>query len=145
MYMSVTSEVSKLSGWLKAYACCRVEGGGVRCGASAGREAGGRGAVAAQAASTGKARGSARGQGTRGAHVEHVAHARDLGGVKAQRLVEGVRVLPSRRGGGAMRGECEPREAGGRGAVAAQAASTGKARLKAWEGRRARAERTENM
>jgi hypothetical protein len=56
MYMSVTSEVSKLSGWLKAYACCRVEGGGVRCGASAGREAGGRGAVAAQAASTGKAR-----------------------------------------------------------------------------------------
>ena len=42
-YMSVTLEVSKLSGWLKAFASCRVEGracdaGGERC---ASREAGG--------------------------------------------------------------------------------------------------------
>jgi len=76
------------------------------------------------------ARGKARlkavgGQGTRGAHVEHVVHVRDLGGVKAQRLVEGVRALPSRREGHAMRGEVARREAGGREAVAAQAACTG--------------------
>jgi hypothetical protein len=56
------------------------------------------------------ARGKARvkavgGQGTRGVHVEHVVHACDLGGVKAQRLVEGVRGLPSRREGHTMRGE----------------------------------------
>ena len=30
--MSVTLEVSKLSGWLKADAYCRVEGEGMRCG-----------------------------------------------------------------------------------------------------------------
>ena len=48
-------------------------------------------------------------KGTRGAHVEHVPHVRDVGAVKAQRLVEGRRFLPSRRGGHAMRGErCEP-------------------------------------
>ena len=43
-------------------------------------------------------------KGTRGAHLEHEAHGRDAGGVKAQRLVEGRRELPSRRGGHAMRG-----------------------------------------
>ena len=31
-YMSVTLELSKLSGWLKAFAACRVEGEGMRCG-----------------------------------------------------------------------------------------------------------------
>jgi hypothetical protein len=36
---------------------------------------------------------------TRGAHVEHAVHGRDAGGVKAQRLVEGRRLLPSRREG----------------------------------------------
>jgi len=39
------------------------------------------------------------GQGTRGAHLEHAVHVRDLGGVKAQRLVERRRALPSRREG----------------------------------------------
>ena len=34
--MFVTLEVSKLSGWLKAYASCRVEGRGMRCGARCG-------------------------------------------------------------------------------------------------------------
>jgi hypothetical protein len=47
-----------------------------------------------------RARGKARlkavgGQGTRGAHGEHDAHVRDLGGVEAQRLVERPRALPS--------------------------------------------------
>ena len=32
LYMVVTLEVSKLSGWLKADARCRVEGEGMRCG-----------------------------------------------------------------------------------------------------------------
>jgi len=41
-YMFVTSEVSKLSGWLKAYACCRVEreGHGMRGVVRAGRREG---------------------------------------------------------------------------------------------------------
>ena len=40
------------------------------------------------------------GQSTRGgAHVEHIVHHRDAGGVEAQRLVEGVRALPSRKQG----------------------------------------------
>jgi len=43
-------------------------------------------------------------KGTRGAHVEHLGHGCDAGGVEAQRLVEGRRALPSRRGGYAMRG-----------------------------------------
>ena len=39
------------------------------------------------------------GQGTRGAHCEHVAHARDLGRVEAERLVERRRDLPSGKAG----------------------------------------------
>ena len=63
-YMFVTWEVSKLSGWLKASAYCRVEGGAhaMRGEVRAGRPEGvgrwrrkRRGAVAAQAACTGKA------------------------------------------------------------------------------------------
>jgi len=48
-------------------------------------------------------------KGTRGAHSEHVAHVSDPGGVEAQRLVEGPRVLPTRREGRRCGGErCEP-------------------------------------
>eukprot|EP00964_Phaeocystis_antarctica_P112729 scaffold76843_cov96-Phaeocystis_antarctica.AAC.1 len=39
--MSVTLDVSKLSGWLNAFASCRVERRGVRCGARCGPRAGG--------------------------------------------------------------------------------------------------------
>ena len=41
------------------------------------------------------------GQGTRarGAHPEHTQHGRDLGRVEAERLVEGIRALPSRKAG----------------------------------------------
>jgi len=86
-------------------------------------------------------------KGTRGAHVEHVAHVRDAGGVEAQRPVEGVRLLPSRREGMRCGGErCEP--GGGRawGVVARHTRGMHgeQARLKAW-GPRARAERTQNM
>ena len=37
------------------------------------------------------------GQGTRGAHEEHAPHVRDLGRVEAERLVERLRALPSRK------------------------------------------------
>ena len=89
------------------------------------------------------------GQGhARRTHIEHGVHVCDAGGVEAQRLVEGVRFLPSRREGMRCGGErCEP-EVGRAwcGVVAArQAACTGEmARLKAW-GPRARGERTKNM
>jgi len=83
-------------------------------------------------------------KGTRGAHLEHEAHVSDAGGVKAQRLVEGRRALPSRREGMRCGGErWEP--GGGRGPVVwwrhTRDMCTEKARLKAW-GPRARAERT---
>jgi len=107
----------------------------MQCGARCGPEVGGRGAAAAQAACSGKGRLKAGGgQGTRGAHVEHAVHGRDLGGVKAQRLVEPLRALPSRREGHMHMLRCGAsagREAGGCGAVAAQAACTEKARLEA--------------
>jgi len=83
-------------------------------------------------------------KGTRGAHAEHVAHGRDAGGVEAQRLVEGPRDLPGRRGGHEMRGgRGASREGLGCGG-GTTSGMTEKARLKAW-GPRARAERTANM
>ena len=57
------------------------------------------------------------GTGTRGAHPEHVAHGCDAGRVEAQRLVEGRRALPSRKGGHTRCGpRCGPGGAGGRAA-----------------------------
>ena len=38
------------------------------------------------------------------AHIEHVAHVCDAGGVKAQRLVESIRTLPSPKQGASDRG-----------------------------------------
>ena len=66
--ISMTLEVSKLSGWSNADACCaesRKEGM-VRCGE---RSAGGKGPTQGWGA-----------QGTRGAHPEHGVHVRDAGG-----------------------------------------------------------------
>ena len=71
------------------------------------------------------------GQGARGAHVEHAGHVRDLGRVKAQRLVEGVRVLPSRREGHAMRGEVQAGRREGVERWHRKRGCTGKARVKA--------------
>jgi hypothetical protein len=146
-YMVVTLEVSKLSGWLKADAYCRVEGEGMRCGGErcASREAGGPGVVAAHKRHA-RGKGPTQGlgaKGTRGAHVEHEVHGRDAGGVEAQRLVEAPRELPSRREG--MRcggGEVRARRREGLGWWRHTRGMHGeKARLKAW-GPRARAERT---
>ena len=97
--------------------------------------------AATQAACTGKARLKAGGQGTRGAHVEHVVHVRDLGRVKAERLVERRRALPSRKAGVQCEKKYGVRALGG---SDAKAACTGRDRLKA-VGVRARAERTENI
>ena len=69
-------------------------------------------------------------KGTRGAHAEHGAHVRDAGGVKAQRLVEGRRALPSRGEGMRCGGRGASREAGepvGCGVAARQEACTGMA------------------
>ena len=52
----------------------------------------------------------------RGAHVKHGLHVTDAGRVKAQRLVECVRILPSGKGEASGEGAaCGAREAGGGG------------------------------
>jgi hypothetical protein len=119
--------------------------GGERCEPRGGRTRGGSGTHKRHARGKGLTQGLGV-KGTRGAHLEHGVHGRDAGGVEAQRLVEGRRVLPSRRegmrcGGGEVRDG--RREACGV-VVARQEACTGMAGLKAW-GPRARAERTLNM
>ena len=48
IFMSVTLDVSQLSGWLKAFATCRVERRACVTGRGARREAGGSGAAAEQ-------------------------------------------------------------------------------------------------
>ena len=48
------------------------------------------------------------GQGTRGAHIEHVAHVCDAGRVEAQRLVELISVLPSRKEAIPLGASCGP-------------------------------------
>ena len=124
--MSVTLEVSKLSGWLNADARCRGSKGGhtVRGEVqSTGRReaAGDRGASSVQ----GRARLQIGGGPRGGAHVEHLAHVGDAGGVEAQRLIERQRVLPrvERRACGAV-GRV-PREGCGWRATAVQAACRG--------------------
>ena len=79
----------------------------------------------------GRAQLKAGGQGTRGAHVEHVLHGCDLGRVEAQRLVERRRVLPSRKEG--IRCRARYRLGGRRawGGGGASSMHTGRARLKA--------------
>jgi hypothetical protein len=97
--------------------------------------------------STGMARFQGLGaKGTRGAHSEHVVHGRDAGGVEAQRLVEGRRVLPSRREGKRCRWErCEP--GGGRAwgvVVAHKRHARGKGPTQGLGAMGTRGERTEN-
>ena len=81
--MSVTLEVSKLSGWLKADAVCRVEGRACDAGGrGASREAGAPGVWWWHDKRHARGRkGPTQGlgaKGTREAHVEHVAHFRDV-------------------------------------------------------------------
>ena len=109
---------------------CRVPGGGRR--------------RATAAARCVQALFKAGGQGTRGAHIEHEAHVRDLGRVEAERLVERRRFLPSRKAGMRCGARYGPGGVRALGVAATQAAYTGRARLGA-VGVRARAERTKNM
>ena len=112
-HMFVTREVSQLSGWLNWYVCCQgwSRKQGTRCGV--GCEPGG-----GSAARTQRARESAGPQmWARGAaHLKHVVHVRDAGGVPAQkRLVECPRVLPrvARAGHTQCAASCGPGGAGG--------------------------------
>ena len=119
--MSVTLEVSKLSGWLNADAPCadsRTEG--TRCWARFGPGGGRRKGWCKQRRwckqrAGERARLQIGGRARGGAHAEHVFHVFDAGGVEAQRLVERPRALPrvERRACGAGRGA--DREAGGGG------------------------------
>eukprot|EP00964_Phaeocystis_antarctica_P033698 scaffold19101_cov53-Phaeocystis_antarctica.AAC.6 len=93
--MVVTLELSKLSGWLNAYASCRgsKDGHTMRGEVRTERREGGRRPWCKQ--STGEGSTVQIGDRTRGgAHAEHLVHVRDAGGVEAQRLVERQRGLP---------------------------------------------------
>eukprot|EP00964_Phaeocystis_antarctica_P054461 scaffold32020_cov57-Phaeocystis_antarctica.AAC.1 len=87
-YMFVTLDVSKLSGWLNADARCGESNGGqtVRGEVWGGGRAAGE--VRRKQRAGERARLQIGGRARGGAHPEHVGHARDAGGVEAQRLVE---------------------------------------------------------
>ena len=96
----MTLDVSKLSGWLNTDAFCRVERR--VCDAGRGIRPGKREGVGWRRRKIGMHREGPTqgcgGHGTRGAHVEHGFHVRDLGRVEAERLVERLCVLPRRKG-----------------------------------------------
>ena len=94
-YISLTLDVSKVSGWLNAFVYCRVQRGAWEAGDM--QSAGGRRPLDG----SGKHVGAIQLEDRAGAepHLKHVPHARDAGGVEAQRLVERPRALPSPKGG----------------------------------------------
>ena len=123
--MSVTRDVSKLSGWLNSSARCRVERRALDMGRGVDREAGR--AVGQQQRMRCAREGSCGvlAQGTGGVHVKHGVHGRDAGRVEAQRLVERLCFLPSRKGAYHVgRGRAGGGEGGG--AAAAHAACKGR-------------------
>jgi len=133
--ISVTLDVLKLSGWLNADADCRVEGkacdaGGERCELGGGRAWG---VVAAHKRhARGKARLKAWGPRARAERTTNMP--RMFVTLEVSKLSGWLKACASCRvkGGHAMRGEVRSgRREGGRFAVA-QAACTGKARIKAW-------------
>ena len=137
--MSVTLDVSKLSGWLNADTYCRESKGGytVRCEVRVGgwEVAGDRRVRSAQ--------GRARLQ-ILGAHPEHVAHCCDAGRVEAQWLVEHRRGLPRVKSRACVAGRGAGRGAGGGGRPRGASSAHGRARrhrLGAGHGE----ERTPNM
>eukprot|EP00964_Phaeocystis_antarctica_P040475 scaffold23131_cov61-Phaeocystis_antarctica.AAC.6 len=86
LVMSVTLDVSKLSGWLNADACCqavRRHTKRVRCGLGV-RKA----RVTAAKAACREDPSRKWEQGTRRAHVKHAVHVCDAGRVETERLVE---------------------------------------------------------
>ena len=109
-YMSLTLDVSRVSGWLNAFVYCRVQRGAWEAGDM--QSAGGRRPVDG----SGKHVGAIQLEDWAGAepHPKHFAHVSDAGGVEAQRLVERIRALPSAKGG-MRRGRQAAQETGGRG------------------------------
>lgn len=101
LVISVTLEMSRLIGWLNKYAACGVardeRAHVLRGGESVGRcERANRGhAGAAQAACREELSAGGRGERT---HIKHPLHGWAAGEVKAQRLVEVLGVLSSRKG-----------------------------------------------
>jgi hypothetical protein len=100
--MSLTLEVSKLSGWLKAFASCRVQRGHptegrTRCTEMWHTEERANQQHVAHACVCGPAWECGQ-KAQAEAHIEHGAHVCNAGGVKAQRLVESKRTLPSPKG-----------------------------------------------
>eukprot|EP00964_Phaeocystis_antarctica_P018308 scaffold10120_cov30-Phaeocystis_antarctica.AAC.1 len=83
--MVATLDVSKLSGWLNADACCRVARSAFEAGGTPAERREGRGASTAHAACRRGPDWGSVGRGTRGAHLEHVLHGCDAGRVEAQR------------------------------------------------------------
>ena len=136
--MSVTLDVSKLSGWLNLYAPCPITKGPMEGDMRGERWAGLRRWRCKQRAGRTSWTWA---RGTRETHPKHAVHARDTGRVEAQRLVERERALPSHaRGlGGDMRSD--------------RRAGVGQWRCKQHAGRgpqldiedKARARRTSNM
>jgi len=92
--ISVTPDVSKVSGWLNALASCRVRKTAYHSGRGAGREV--EGQRWRERYAQGEPDSKTGGQGhARSAHLKHVGHVRDAGRVEAQWLVERRRFLPS--------------------------------------------------
>eukprot|EP00964_Phaeocystis_antarctica_P040477 scaffold23131_cov61-Phaeocystis_antarctica.AAC.8 len=91
LLMSVTLDVSKLSGWLNACAPCRVASVGARCGPGDGRCR----VKAVNAVCAGRIVRVGAGH-VSGAHEEYAVHDCDAGRVEAQRLIERC-TLPSRK------------------------------------------------
>jgi hypothetical protein len=130
--MVVTLEVSQISGWLKEYACCRVEGRACNAGGKvrAGRREGpGCGGGTTQAACTGKKRPDSRlgAKGTRGERTANIQYM--VLTLEVSKLSGWLKRVTCRVGGRACDagGErCEPGGGRARGVVAArQAACTG--------------------
>jgi hypothetical protein len=150
--MSVTLEMSKLSGWLKADACCRVKGRACDAGGERWEPGGGRAWGAwwrhTSDICTGSARLKAWGPRARAERTRNIlCMVVTLEVSKLSGWLKALADCAESKGGHAMRGGEVRREAGGPGVHggSTQAACTGKmARLKAW-GPRARAERTRNM
>ena len=124
LYMFVTLDVSKLSGWLNTDAYCRVARSAFEAGGMRVERRKGRGAAAAHAACRRGPEWGSVGRGTRAAHIKHLVHGCDAERVEAQRLVERRRGLPRRKEGirgGRHAGREAERAWGGRGACSVQA------------------------
>ena len=90
----VTRDVSKFSGWLNAFATCRVKRGAYNTGRSVGR------CSLELTLNSGRHDWSLSvGEAWRSAHVEHSVHVCDAGRVEIQLLVERLCFLSSQKGG----------------------------------------------